>query len=116
MPAPFPPPFIESSLFKGLTEEQNRPLYIDSLSIYSGGMRWNWDMIDVAAKALGVRAETRQKWKQRGAVPHRWRMPIYEYTNKKVDVFEDDAILLSRRRKKAAKDEDETEPELESVA
>jgi hypothetical protein len=34
--------------------------------------------IDQIAERLGVKDEARRKWRARGAVPHRWRLPIIE--------------------------------------
>lgn len=36
-----------------------------------------WGLIDAAAKALGVNAEARKKWRKRG-VPHKWRLPVIQ--------------------------------------
>jgi len=32
--------------------------------------------INTLAAARGVTIEARQKWKERGSVPHRWRIPL----------------------------------------
>jgi hypothetical protein len=37
-----------------------------------------WHHIDVIAERLGVKLGTRRKWRQRGSVPHRWRLPILQ--------------------------------------
>lgn len=34
-----------------------------------------WALIEAYAAELGVNAEARKKWRQRG-VPHRWRLPL----------------------------------------
>lgn len=34
--------------------------------------------IDRLAAARGVTVAARQKWKERGAVPHRWRIPLLQ--------------------------------------
>ncbi|HTF79247.1 MAG TPA: hypothetical protein VK620_33905 [Bradyrhizobium sp.] len=39
----------------------------------------DWTIIDRAAEALGVKPESRKKWRQRG-VPHRWRISIIRQT------------------------------------
>jgi hypothetical protein len=38
----------------------------------------SWDYIDAIAKRLGVKSEARRKWRERGSVPHRWRLPILQ--------------------------------------
>lgn len=35
------------------------------------------------ARELGVNPETIRKWRQRGGVPHRWRLPIIQFTAKR---------------------------------
>jgi hypothetical protein len=41
------------------------------------------------ARDLGVSAEARKKWRQRGCVPHRWRLPIMrEAKNRGIDLPE----------------------------
>jgi hypothetical protein len=37
-----------------------------------------WHHIDAIAERLGVKLGTRRKWRQRGSVPHRWRLPILQ--------------------------------------
>ncbi|MGL5362628.1 MAG: hypothetical protein ACRDBH_07090 [Bosea sp. (in: a-proteobacteria)] len=37
-----------------------------------------WKHIDAIAERLGVKSEARRKWRERGAVPHRWRLPILQ--------------------------------------
>jgi hypothetical protein len=32
---------------------------------------------------LGVSVEARKKWRQRGCVPHRWRLPIWREAKKR---------------------------------
>ncbi len=49
----------------------------------------NWDLIDQAAAALQVSAPARKKWRQRKAVPHKWRLPLIKQTNGKLTVFEE---------------------------
>lgn len=34
--------------------------------------------IDKLAAARGVTVAARQKWRERGAVPHRWRIPLLQ--------------------------------------
>jgi hypothetical protein len=38
----------------------------------------DWNTIDRAAAALGVKQEARRKWRERGRVPYRWRIPIMQ--------------------------------------
>ncbi len=40
----------------------------------------DWSLIDRAAQALGVSEAARRKWKQRGSVPHRWRIALIQQT------------------------------------
>lgn len=42
-----------------------------------------WQIIDAIGAELGVGDEARRKWKKRGAVPHRWRLPILEIGKQK---------------------------------
>jgi hypothetical protein len=47
------------------------------------------------ARDLGVSVEARKKWRQRGCVPHRWRLPIIREAQKRgielpQDVFDDE--------------------------
>ncbi len=44
----------------------------------------DWNLIDQAAKALGVGKEARKKWRQRKTVPHRWRLPLIAETDGKI--------------------------------
>ena len=41
------------------------------------------DVIDELAASLGVSPEARKKWRQRGAVPHKWRLPILDLAAKR---------------------------------
>lgn len=41
--------------------------------------RARWELIERAARALGVKPQTSKKWRRRG-VPHRWRLPIIQRT------------------------------------
>ena len=34
--------------------------------------------IDTLAAARGITVEARQKWRERGSVPHRWRIPLLQ--------------------------------------
>ena len=43
--------------------------YMDNMS---------WSIIDEAAAHLGVSTDARRKWRERGRVPHRWRIPIIQ--------------------------------------
>lgn len=44
-----------------------------------------WKLIEEAAASMGVDAEARRKWRERGRVAYRWRLPILNYVkaNKK---------------------------------
>jgi hypothetical protein len=44
----------------------------------------DWDLVDQAAKALGVGKQARRKWRQRNSVPHKWRLPLIEETDGKI--------------------------------
>jgi hypothetical protein len=35
-----------------------------------------WEFIATAAAELGAGAEAIRKWRERGKVPHRWRIPL----------------------------------------
>lgn len=37
-----------------------------------------WETIDRLGANLGVGDEARRKWRERGSVPHRWRLPLME--------------------------------------
>jgi hypothetical protein len=37
-----------------------------------------WMQIEAIAERLGVKPEARRKWRERGSVPHRWRLPILQ--------------------------------------
>ena len=39
-----------------------------------------WELIEGAARALGVKPEASKKWRRRG-VPHKWRLPIIQKTS-----------------------------------
>jgi len=39
-----------------------------------------WSAIEKAALSLGVRKDSVRKWRERGSVPHRWRLPIIVQT------------------------------------
>jgi antitoxin component of MazEF toxin-antitoxin module len=38
----------------------------------------SWGLIDRIAASLGVRSDTRRKWRTRGKVPGRWHLPILQ--------------------------------------
>ena len=40
----------------------------------------DWSLIDKAARALGVSEAARRKWRQRGSVPHKWRIALIQQT------------------------------------
>lgn len=35
-----------------------------------------WETIDALADDLGIKSEARRKWRERGQVPYRWRIPL----------------------------------------
>lgn len=37
-----------------------------------------WNRIDATAKRMGVPYFTRRKWRQRGTVPHKWRLALIQ--------------------------------------
>lgn len=37
-----------------------------------------WQFIETVAAEMGAKEEARRKWRERGRVPHRWRLPIME--------------------------------------
>jgi hypothetical protein len=41
-----------------------------------------WDLVDRCAAELGVLPETRQKWRWRHGVPHKWRVPLLQQFQK----------------------------------
>ena len=55
----------------------------------------DWDVIEAAARALGVTDKNLEKWKQRGGVPHKWRLPIIRYSDGAIplDAFDDGGAL-----------------------
>jgi hypothetical protein len=55
-----------------------------------------WHHIDVIAERLGVKLGTRRKWRQRGSVPHRWRLPILQASGGVI--LADDFIVPPRRK------------------
>lgn len=58
----------------------------------------NWKKIELIAEHLGVEYEARKKWRQRGRVPHKYRLPIKEMTGGEIKVFEE---RRDRRRQDA---------------
>ena len=40
----------------------------------------DWKLIMQAAHEMGVNKWTRWRWRQRGKVPHRWRIPLIQHT------------------------------------
>ena len=36
----------------------------------------DWELVEEIAESLGVLPRTREKWRERGSVPHKWRLPI----------------------------------------
>jgi hypothetical protein len=55
-----------------------------------------WAHIDAIAERLGVKIEARRKWRQRGSVPHRWRLPILQASGGVI--LADDFIILPRAK------------------
>jgi hypothetical protein len=50
------------------------------------------ELIDGIARDLGASAEARKKWRQRGCIPHRWRLPIIREAEKRGIEVPDDAF------------------------
>ena len=68
------------------------------------------DVVDVLASELGVLPETRKKWRFRGHVPHRWRLPILAEAKRRripvdPDLFDDYRPTMNARRPRAARAE-----------
>lgn len=42
-----------------------------------------WVFVETVAAELGAAPEARRKWRERGKVPHRWRLPILDAARKK---------------------------------
>lgn len=60
-------------------------------------------LINLLAAELGVSDEARKKWRQRGAVPHKWRLPILDLAAKRrVPILQSDLEALSAGRERAA--------------
>jgi nicotinic acid mononucleotide adenylyltransferase len=56
-------------------------------------------LIDLLAAELGVSDEARKKWRQRGAVPHKWRLAILELATKRgVRISKSDLAALRPAR------------------
>lgn len=51
---------------------------------------FDWDLIGEIAAALGVQPRTLEKWRERGSVPHKWRLPIIRASSGRVplDAFD----------------------------
>lgn len=52
--------------------------------------RLDWRLIGRIATSLGVQPRTLEKWRERGSVPHKWRLPIIRASNGEValDAFD----------------------------
>jgi len=57
----------------------------------------DWDFINSLAKAQGVSAEARKKWRQRGSVPHRWRLPLLIAANRMGRTIPIDAFQIATK-------------------
>ena len=58
----------------------------------------DWNAIDRVAMTLGVSYRARQKWRQRGTVPHKWRLPILQVTGGVIGA--EHFAALDRRRER----------------
>jgi hypothetical protein len=56
----------------------------------------SWGVIGRIAASLGVRNDTRRKWRERGRVPGRWHLPIPQEA--KAEALEADLDALSEVR------------------
>jgi antitoxin component of MazEF toxin-antitoxin module len=57
----------------------------------------SWGVIDRIAASLGVRSETRRKWRTRGKVPGRWHLPILQKAKAQALDLDPDALSDFRR-------------------
>ena len=61
------------------------------------------DLIDGLAAELNVSVDARKKWRQRGAVPHKWRLPILDLARQRgLSISPADLAALDRVEQKAA--------------
>lgn len=58
----------------------------------------DWDLIDRLAETLQVEYWARRKWRQRGHIPYRWRLPLVAASRGSVSIKDFEA--LDRRRKR----------------
>jgi hypothetical protein len=60
-------------------------------------------LIDLLAADLGVSEEARKKWRQRGAVPHKWRLPLIDLAAKRgIIISQSDLTSLRAARAEAS--------------
>jgi antitoxin component of MazEF toxin-antitoxin module len=57
----------------------------------------SWGVIDRIAAGLGVRSETRRKWRERGKVPGRWHLPILQKAGEEGLDLDPEALTDFRR-------------------
>lgn len=66
------------------------------ISIMTTKSQINWDLIDSVAEKLNVDYWARRKWRQRGHVPYKWRLPLINASRGSISLRDFDA--LDRRR------------------
>jgi hypothetical protein len=49
-------------------------------------MELDWKAVEEAAQSLGVTAVALKKWRQRGSVPHKWRLPIIRNSDGRISL------------------------------
>jgi hypothetical protein len=47
-------------------------------TVFTNTQHPQWEFIELQAATLGVTGEAIKKWRQRGKVPHCWRLPLLE--------------------------------------
>mgnify|MGYP003338422110 CR=1 len=58
----------------------------------------DWNVVDQVAVTLGVSYRARQKWRQRGTIPYKWRLPILQLTGGVISA--EHFAALDRRRER----------------
>lgn len=53
---------------------------------------FDWDLIGAIAVSLGVGPRALEKWRERGSVPHKWRLPIIRASDGRVSLDAFDAM------------------------
>jgi hypothetical protein len=65
-------------------------------------MELDWTVVEAAARSLGVTAVALKKWRQRGSVPHRWRLPIIRSSNGQLSLAAFDEFEVALREDEPA--------------